>query len=387
MRVSLRGMPKGAWPLLILFVLNGAMLSSWFVWIATVQRNLGLSDSELGNAEFGLPAGLLVGTFLSNVLMKRFGVRATVTWGVVLYCATLPLPGLASSGLWLALALGAGPGLFNGIMEPPAYLFADQLKRAWGGREIIGYMAAGFSAAQIVSPLIASRAIHWHVPVWAYLGGLGAVGVSVALVVCHRLPAADVADEEQHQSWRRPPRWWRWVLAVAVLCIAGFVVEGIWAEWHGVYLSGPGIGASLAAAALAYPVFQAAAVPSRLAQPGLVDRFGAVRVVIVSALVVLVGVGVIVSAHSLEAGLIGAVVVGLGAGPVAPIAFSAAGSDPKAVTLVGSLGYVGLTAGPPTIGHLAERVGLRHALLAMAAMAVVMLVTAFAASRREASGG
>lgn len=373
MRISIRGLPAGAWPLARLFAINGAMLSSWFVWIATIQADLALTNSQLGTALWGLPAALLVGTFLSEPLMRRIGVNHTLTLGVTFYCLAMVAPGLARNHWELALAL-ALPGLGNGIMEPPAYLIADRLKEAWGGREIVGYMTAAFGAMQIVAPLCASGAILLGVAAWAFLGPIGVLGALVALQACRRLPVAGLVEE--HGGWRRPPRWWRWVLAVALLGIAGFVVEGIWAEWHGVFLSEPGIGASLGSAALAYPLFQAAAMPSRLAFDPLVGRYGRVRLVVASAIVVLIGAGLIVTTGSLAQGLLGALVLGLGAGPIAPIAFSTAGRDPKAVVVVSMLCYFGLTASPPSIGPLADVVGLRLALLALAGTGLIMLVTA-----------
>jgi MFS family permease len=91
---------------------------------------------------------------------------------------------------------------------------------------------------------------------------------------------------------------------------------------------------------------------------------------------------------NLAAAIVGGMLWGLGLAVVFPAAMSAAGEvpgrGPHAIGVVSTIGYTGFLAGAPTIGLVAERVGLDLALLVVAA--VVSLVFLLAGAARERSG-
>jgi MFS family permease len=79
---------------------------------------------------------------------------------------------------------------------------------------------------------------------------------------------------------------------------------------------------------------------------------------------------------------IGILVWGLGASLGFPVGMSAAGDEPRRsaarVSVVATLGYAAFLAGPPLLGRLADAVGTREALLAIAALMVPAAVTVVA---------
>jgi len=87
--------------------------------------------------------------------------------------------------------------------------------------------------------------------------------------------------------------------------------------------------------------------------------------------------------------VLGAVLWGMGAALGFPVGMSAASDDPlraaARVSVVSTIGYTAFLAGPPLLGLLAEHVGYRHALLAVAGPIVIglLVVNAAAPARRE----
>lgn len=81
------------------------------------------------------------------------------------------------------------------------------------------------------------------------------------------------------------------------------------------------------------------------------------------------------------AALVGFALVGLGFANIVPVLFSAAGqvpgiAPPHGIAAVSAVGYLGLMAGPPLIGFIAEERSLTAGLLVVIVFGVV--VSAFA---------
>lgn len=376
-------LPAGAWALFAVFALNGLMFAAWFPYVATVGQILGLEKSSLGLALFGLPAGLLMGVVISQRMIVRWDARTTIAIGLLIYCAGMALPGLAwgQASLFVALLI---PGFGNGVLDPAMHLEVNRFEHATG-TQLQGYSTGIFSTGQVVASLLAPLALAAHVPPRLFLPGVAALGVLVATGVCWQLRrAASLPGVEQERSTRGGRRWRRRVAGLAVVAVAGFVTDGVWADWHGVFMVGDA-GASLALAAFGFTAYQIASVASRFLYGPIVNRIGRFAVLLAAAAIALVGGLVVVTATTPAAGLIGAAVLGFGAGPVVPLAISACGRDERAVTYVTLCGYFALTAAPPAIGFLAEAVTLRTALWVLVGTAVVALVASKGLKREAPS--
>jgi len=109
--------------------------------------------------------------------------------------------------------------------------------------------------------------------------------------------------------------------------------------------------------------------------------------------------GTLVAAVGLGAGLViatpagaiaGFTVMGLGLAAVFPLALRAAGHDPAVagptVAAVSTLGYAGFLTGPPTIGMLAELLGLAGALGCVCALLVLAAALAGQLATRPSAG-
>jgi len=88
---------------------------------------------------------------------------------------------------------------------------------------------------------------------------------------------------------------------------------------------------------------------------------------------------------------VGVLLWGMGAALGFPVGMSAASDDPSRaparVAVVATIGYSAFLAGPPLLGLLAEHVGYRHALLAIAVPVLIGLLVIPAARPLPTAAG
>ncbi|HET9656231.1 MAG TPA: hypothetical protein VFP72_12820, partial [Kineosporiaceae bacterium] len=188
-------------------------------------------------------------------------------------------------------------------------------------------------------------------------------------------------------AWRE-----RRTLAVGLLVLGMAFCEGSANDWLAVGVV-DGYGVDHAVGAAGYGVFVTAMTVSRMAGPAALARWGRVWVLRGSALLVLAGVGLVVSGPALigpcglVAGLalaaVGAFAWGCGSALGFPVGMSAAADEPDRaaarVGVVATIGYTAFIAGPPLLGGLADRVGILRSLLAVSVAVAVAMVTVGAA--------
>ena len=198
--------------------------------------------------------------------------------------------------------------------------------------------------------------------------------------------APDGSDGGLLSAWRE-----RRTLLVGLLALGMGFAEGSANDWLAVGIV-DGYGVEHAVGAAGFGVFVAAMTAGRLACTPALERFGRVRALRGSALLVLAGVILVVSgsavsdrtlAAGLAVGALGAVVWGVGASLGFPVAMSAAADEQDRaaarLSVVATLGYTAFLAGPPLLGRLADHVGVIPALLAVSGAVLLSLVVAGAA--------
>lgn len=185
-------------------------------------------------------------------------------------------------------------------------------------------------------------------------------------------------------AWRDPR-----TLLIGVLVLGLALAEGAAGDWVALALA-DGYGSSNAVGALGYGIFVSAMTVGRFAGTMVLDRYGRVAALRVSAALAVAGLAVFVFAPSQEIALAALVFWGLGSALGFPVGMSAASDDPDhaaaRVSVVSTIGYGAFLGGPPVLGLLAEHVGVLHSLLAV----LVMLVVAFVLTpvvRKTAAAG
>jgi fucose permease len=367
------------------FIASGFAFASWASRIPQVRDRLHLSPSDLGLVLLAIAVGSVLALPLSGPVVARLGSRRTVQLMAVVQPVGLAI-------VAVGFLAGVGPTLVGLFLVGFAVGAWDVAMNVQGaeverhlGQSIMPRFHAGYSIGTVAGALVGSAAVAMHVPVTAHL-----LFVSLAVVVVvpwgvraflpdHEPEPTSGIDEEGVA--RRPLAAWteRRTLLIGVFVLAFAFAEGTANDWLGVATI-DGYGASPAVGTLAFAVFLAAMTTGRWFGPGLLDRFGRVRVVRGLGLVALVGLVVFVSGLHLAVAFAGAVLWGVGVSLGFPVGMSAGADDPRRaaarVSVVSSIGYCAFLAGPPLVGLIGQHLGV---LRAQSAVAVLLAVAALLA--------
>ncbi|WP_061712640.1 MFS transporter [Kocuria palustris] len=367
----------------LVFFVNGAVLSSWAPRIPEVKNLLGLSDSELGIALFGIAAGSVPALLLTARLLDhlRSGPVCVVT--AAIFSAALPLIG-AAGNLWqltgVLIVLGAASGVLDIAMNTAGIAYKQHT-----GRRLLSRLHGGYSLGVLAGAGGGVIATHLRISVTEHFLAVAAVLVILALVCAPGLwaqPWGTAGRGAPEAPVAQRTRLFSLPLAIAVLAVSGLLIEGLITDWSALLitrdLQAP---ACLGASALA--LFSLAMFISRSAGDAVLNRIPEKTVLVAVAIVVasLVITGTLLAQPVVMVAAIG--LIGLMLGPVFPLAVSRASrSNPgraAAMTAqVSAVGYFAYLAGPPGIGLIAEGIGLPIAFAAV----VILSCLGIGAARR-----
>ena len=403
--------------------------------IPAVKDDVGASAGGLGLALLGVALGSLVTMPLAGRLCERLGSGRVMVAGVVLTAVSLPGPGLATDTLTLGLALaayGAASGLVDVAMNVQAVAVVRRAGRPimpWfhaayslGGLAgaVLGAVAAraglppianfvlGAAVLALAAPAVGRRLVPDRVPPIAPAfddtvptatnrgsapspAAPAASGSSVAVTAPAAAASSDVALAGAGAEARRRRPWALAGLGAIAACAA--LGEGAMADWSALFLRDER-GAGAGVAALGYAAFAVAMSAGRLGGEVAIRRLGAAGALRAGASAAALGIAVAVMVGSPLAGMAGFGLVGLGLSCAFPLALTTAGESgdgagSSEIAKVSVVGYLGFLLGPPLIGFIADQVGLRAAVLAVAlpALALVALAGAVDPARWRADVG
>lgn len=359
----------------MLFCTNGALIASFLPRLPAVKTDLDLTNTALGTGIAFFPAGALLATSVSGLLVARFGsgrlaVAATVAFGL-----SLPLLGLVPT--WAAFAAVALLyGLCDGTVDVAQNAHGLRVQRAYG-RSVINGFHAWWSIGGVVGGLGAAGAAAVGTPLTVHLAIAGGVIVVAALAAGRwTLPGPDpgvndTVPPDPHlgeqtvrpgkgRTRSRPPLLTLGGIAALTLLMA--VIEDVPGTWGAVYLRDE-LGTSPGLAGLAFASFTAGMTAGRLVADGGVDRWGHATVVRAGAAVTAIGLGGALLIGSPWIGLAGFALVGVGTAPSIPASFHAAGHRPgvrpaTGVAVVSWSMRIGFMIAPPVVGAVADATSL-----------------------------
>ncbi|HEY5847748.1 MAG TPA: MFS transporter [Microlunatus sp.] len=367
----------------IAFIASGFSFASWVSRIPDVRDQLRASPSTLGLVLLAVAAGSLIAMPLAGIVVTKIGAARSVAIMSLILSVGLVV---VAVGYWYGIPpivaglflIGFGNGTWDVAMNVEGAAVEQRL-----GRAIMPKFHAGFSVGTVAGALGGVAMVALSVPVTAHLIGVAVVvAVLVPLSVRSFLPMplrqaqsteGQASSVPAHGTNPHPLRAWTeprtLLIGVFVLCMA--FTEGTGNDWLAVavidgYQAAPVLGP------LALAVFLTAMTAGRWFGPGLIDRYGRVVVLRVSALIALVGLLLVVFGTLLPIAFLGSVLLGLGTALGFPVGMSAAADDPAMaaarVSVVASIGYTAFLAGPPLIGFLGDQFGVLRALTVTAVL-------------------
>ena len=362
------------------FFVMGVLFATWGVHVPIVKAHYGLGEQALALAMLASGVGALAALAYAGRIVGRYGPRAiAATMGCVscVAIASLEVSTQYAALLVVMLVFGSFGSLFDVSLSTEASeierLTGKPLMSGFHGMFSLGGMAgAGLGSA--VPALGLSPQAH-------LLTATGACALAVLVASRAMLPVPDHAGEEKHPlSLPRGP-----LMLLGVLAAMGLIAEGAIYDWSVLFMKQERA-SDASTAALAYASFSAAMAAGRFAGDWVRARVVPRRLLRASGALAAAGMALTLAVPSPNVALIGYALVGLGLSNVVPMLFSAASQVPgvspaHGIAAVSGVGYLGMMAGPPLIGLIAEHTSLTTGLLVVVVFAVFMGLSAKRALR------
>jgi predicted MFS family arabinose efflux permease len=376
---SNRRLAQAAWGVRAQFFVSGALFATWGVHVPSIKWHYVLGEQALALAMLTAGIGAVLSLTQAGRLVARFGPRA-VTLATGLACATSIALLLAFGSYAALLGVMLVYGTAGSLMDVSINAEASELERisarpmmsSFHGMFSLGGMA-GASAASALHAMQVSATQH-----------LTAAAVTSALLVIagarFMLPMQSPATVARSMSLPTGP-----LMLIGVLAALGLVGEGAMYDWSVLYMTQE-LHADREVSAMAYASFSAAMAAARFGGDRVRARLAAVELLRLSGALSMVGMLLALLVPHPAAALLGFALVGLGFANVVPVLFSAAARAPgvtpaHGIAAVASLGYLGMMAGPPLIGMIAERTSLTIGLYTVVLFAAVLALAARRALR------
>ncbi|WP_182523827.1 MFS transporter [Nocardioides dongkuii] len=367
------------------FALNGLLFATLVSRIPAVREHLDLGNGALGLLLLAIAAGSVLALPLTGALIQRSSAGAVVRLGAVLDACGLVLAsvgagvveevGLTAVGLFVH---GIGIGIWDVAMNVEAAEVEREL-----GRTVMPRFHAGWSFGSIAGAALGIPMAAADVPLPVHLGAVAVVVVVVAVWSAGRFLPASPPVEDEHRPTSAASAWTEpRTLAIGVMVLAFATVEGTANDWLSLALI-DGYDARHWVGVTGYALFVCAMTTGRMLGPVLLDRWGRVPVLRLSAVTAGAGILLVVLGGVWPVVGLGILAWGLGASLGFPVGMSAAADDSRhaaaRVSVVATIGYGAFLAGPPLLGFLGDRIGTLEALLVVAALMVPAALTASAA--------
>ncbi len=161
-----------------------------------------------------------------------------------------------------------------------------------------------------------------------------------------------------------------WILGLIAFCC--MVCEGAMADWSGVYYQKV-VQSRESLTTIGYVAFMSTMATGRFAGDWLVTKFGVVRILKLSGILIASGLITAVVFPNIIAATAGFLMVGFGVSSVVPVVYGLAGKSTNmtpsaALAAVSTISFLGFLIGPPVIGFIAELSSLRISFLVIAVL-------------------
>lgn len=351
---------QARWAVAAAFLMNGIVIGSWAPHIPLIKARLDISDGVLGIVLLAMAGAALIAMPFSGALCQRFGSAAPTRISAAFFSFALFFPVFAPNLTLLVMGLAAF-GVVIAVMEVAMNMHAVTVERAFG-KPVMSSFHGMFSLGGLLGAglgyiLLGRINPETHVFLVTVLALLAVSYFWFRLLP----PETDIGTSESHFALPR-----REAFALGALAFVVLICEGAMLDWSAVYLS-EDLGTSAGFASAGFAVFSGAMAAGRFTGDELRRRFGAVKLVRISAAIAAIGFGGSLLIATPAAALIGFASAGLGLSNLIPILFGAAGQQGDGgssnnIAAVATLGYTGFLIGPPLIGFAAEITSLGMAL-------------------------
>jgi len=375
------------------FAAFGAFWGVWGASVPRVQDGAGITDGQLGLALLFVGTGALPAMLLVGRALDRWGLKvaALVISALGVSGAGLALTAVDLLSLCIGLALvGASSGAADVAMNSVA-----GRAEAIAGRPVITRAHGVFSSFVVLASLGTGLASAASLPLAVPFIAVAVLSLIAGASMLGTLPPHVAAPEHDHTTARRSPVATRLgivpLLLFGVLGALAFASENAHQSWSAIFAHDQ-LHSSLGLASIAPAVFAATVAITRFSIGGL-KAAHAQTVLLAGAVAAAAGATIIAAAPNLFVAVLGLAVAAAGTGVLFPTLLGIVSRNAdetrrgRATSIVTTVSYVGFLLGPVYVGLIAEAIGLRGAMVAVAALAVAAFVLTPALLRLAASVG
>ena len=284
-----------------IFALTGFVFATWASRVPAVRDLLHATTQEMGFLILGMSAGSIVGVILASHVVARLGATRTILWVygavsiamIVLGPVVTFVPAFAPIFVVL-IVLGAAS-----VVDVAMNLSGAANERAIG-RTIMPLFHASFSGGTVLGAGIGALLASLGVPMGVHFSAVGIIALVTVIVLVRFLQPAERPLEEgevaEHGGWRSRLTVWRdpRVLLIGVIVLGMAFAEGSANDWLSLAMV-DGHGLDNAGGAAVLSVFLAAMTIGRIGGVFVLDRFGRVPVLRVSAGLAVVGLLLVIA--------------------------------------------------------------------------------------------
>ena len=337
-----------------------------------LQDKFQLTEAEMGLLLLCHAIGAVTMMLVAGRVIHSFGSKLPVIVGGCLLILLLPMVFWFDQIQIIIMVLiiaGAGIGTMDVAMNAQAVMVENGLGKpimsSFHGLWSLGAMSGGATAT---FALMLGFTPLQHVAFSSLI-----LTVILGLSSFSMIPSVQEEKGEKTPLLVRPSGK---VLSLGILCLLGMVAEGTAVDWSAIYASSV-LGASPSQAALTFTIFTMTMMVGRLTGDWVILKVGRVQLVRFTSALGTVGLGIGLVWGTTFSAWLGFACLGFGLANIVPIMFGEASRIPgvsagTGIAGVATLGYCGFLLGPPTIGFLAELIGLQGALGLIVVFGVIL---------------
>jgi MFS family permease len=360
---------------LVYFFLSGFGYSTWASRIPAIQQQLHINEAQLGTALLAAPLGVLVTVPFTSNMLNRYSSKSIMIFGAVFYNLMLALLAFTVKPwqLWVVLfGFGSSRNLLNLSMNAQGV----EVQRLYENSIITTFHAvwsmAGFAGAAVGYLFVLSG-----LPLTAHL-----VSVSIVLLILSFAFYPNTYYTRQHVPQQKKLFVWpdKYLLVFALIAFASMASENVMYDWSAIFFK-KAVMTTKETATAAFVLYMVCMTTGRFFGDKVVPKLGIVTILRYSGIFICAGLLLSSLLPYVITAAIGFILTGFGVSCIIPLVFSLAGksttmSSGTAIASVSTISYFGFLAIPPSVGFIAQSIGLRWSFCIMAAFgaAIIFLV-------------
>jgi len=361
------------------FLVAGFGYSCWAPLVPYTKLRLGLDEHVLGLLLLCIGIGSIVAMVATGIVTTRHGSKPVIIGSGLGLAVALTLLPLAGSVFTLGLALACF-GAALGALDVAMNIHAVEVEKAADKPLMSGFHAlfsiGGFAGSAFMTFLLSA-----HVETVPGTLICAAIMVAAMAFTAPRLLSGSGSHDGPMFALPRGL-----VLVIAILACISFLVEGALLDWGALLITEAGL-VAVAQGGIGYMVFSVAMTAGRLTGDAVAARFGDRKTLLWGGIVAVGGFTVLLSASIPAVALSGFALIGLGCANIVPVLFRRAAAQKAmpaslAVASITTTGYAGILAGPAVIGFVAQAVILHTAFWMLAALLVLVPLSAAVVAKR-----